>query len=80
MRKREEEFVLVSAGFRERKNYWQSKPRTYEEILTAEKVAAERKKVADAKRAAEAAAEEEKFQREKEAVEQYYIRTRKKSA
>ena len=42
MRKREGNFVLVLAGFRERASWCNEKPRTWEEIQEAEKAAAER--------------------------------------
>jgi hypothetical protein len=51
MKKREEDFVLVPATFRERKNFW-NKPRTYEEILAAEQASAERKRFAEEEKAA----------------------------
>jgi hypothetical protein len=64
--KREPEFLLVPATCRERKDYWQTKPRTWEEIQEAEKAAAERKRLEEEQKAAE----EEAFQLSKQAAEQ----------
>jgi hypothetical protein len=70
--KREENFILVPAGFRERKSFWNEAPRTYEQIQAAEQEAAERKRLADEKKAAEVAAEEAAFQLKKHAAEAQY--------
>lgn len=56
MKKREEDFVLVPAGFRERKSWCNQKPRTWEEVQAAEKAAAERKRLEEEQKAAEEAA------------------------
>jgi hypothetical protein len=68
--KREEN--LVPAGFRERKTWFNEKPRTYEQILTAEQEAAERTRLAEEQKAAQKAAEEESFTKKKEAAEAQY--------
>jgi len=67
--KREEEFVLVPATFRERKSFLNENPRTYEQILAAEREEAERKRLAEEQRAAEAAAEDSAFQLKKQQAE-----------
>jgi len=52
--KREPEFVLRPATFRERKNFFNPNPRTLEQIEAAEQAAAERKRVAEEQAAFEA--------------------------
>jgi hypothetical protein len=63
--KKEPEYILVPAGFRERKSFWNESPRTYEQILTAEQEAAERKRLAEE----QAAAEQQAFEAEKQRLE-----------
>jgi hypothetical protein len=80
--KREENFALVPASFRERKNWWSGKPpRTLEQIEEAERAAAERKRLIEEQRAAEVAAEEAAFQlkRQQAEAESASIRPRKGS-
>jgi hypothetical protein len=77
IKKKEEEWVLVSAGFRERKGFLNENPRTLEQILTAEKEAAERKRLAEEKAAEEKwqadAAVEAEFQKRMQASgEEFY--------
>jgi len=64
--KREESFILVPAGWRERKTFLRPNPRSWEQIQKAEAEAAERKRLADEKAAAEA----EAFEAEKLAAEE----------
>jgi len=59
MKRREEDYILVPATFRERKGFLNENPRTYEQILAAEREAAERE-AAERKRLADEKAAEEK--------------------
>jgi hypothetical protein len=72
MKKREPEFILVPATFRERKSFWNDNPRTLEQIQAAEKESEERKRLAeDEKRKADEAFEAEKQRLEDERRSQH---------
>jgi hypothetical protein len=72
MKRRAEEWVLVPAGFRERRGWLNERPRTWEEIQEAERAAAESKRLADQQKdveTAKAAEEEASFQLKKAQAE-----------
>jgi hypothetical protein len=66
--KKEEPFVLVPATYRERKTWWNEKPRTLEQVEADEKAAVEHKKLEEERKAAEEAA----FQLSKQTAEQEF--------